>query len=214
MNIHQVAFEFRGKVRKTEAQVIILELAKKYPDETVQLGQLLALMAPPMKKAGNTFAWVAKAVASNKESRKYLRFVMCTGTMMVATDGSRLHAAPQTDKAPGLYDPKSGERIFNLFENYPDGEVPGDHPGKYPDWQRIVPRDRHAAEVELEYAQFANTVAVGVGDVWVPVEHWNAASRVYDRASFGDSVYLEGSNGEFAVIMPLRKEWVDKHRSN
>lgn len=213
MNIHQVAFEFRGKVRKTEAQTIILELAKKYPDETLQLGQLLALMAPPMKKAGNTFAWVASAV-SPKDIRRYLRFVMCTGTMMVATDGSRLHAAPCTDKAPGLYDPKSGERIHLLFENYPDGEVPSDHPGKYPDWQRIVPRDRCPGNVTLDHARLGGTAAVGASNTWIPADQWVTASNVCDRASFGDPVYLEGPAGELAVIKPYRRGWVAKHRSN
>lgn len=220
MNIHQIAFQNRGKVKKAEAARLILELAEQYPDAVQKLGLLLALHQPPAQKADSLFAWVAKAAAV-KDIRKYLQYVMCDGTTMVATDGTVLHAAPCTDKAPGLYDPKSGERVWLLECNYAQGETPAGHPGRWPDWRRIVPRPaarrmQDADPAQLGHLAMGKDPAVqGPNRTTIKQAQWLAATLRCNRVCWGekahvDSVYFEGPNGEQVVVMPFRETFVAK----
>lgn len=220
MNIHQIAFQNRGKVKKTEAARLILELAEQFPAAIPKLGLLLALHQPPAQKADSLFAWVAKAAAA-KDGRKYLQFVMCDGTTMVATDGTVLHAAPCTDKAPGLYDPKTGQRVWLLECNYAQGETPAGHPGRWPDWRRIVPRPgarsmRDADPAQLGHLAMGKDPAVqGPNRTTIKQAQWSAATLRCTRVCWGekphvDSVYFEGPNGEQAVVMPFRETFVAK----
>lgn len=220
MNIHQIAFTNRGKVKKAEAARLILELAEQFPDAIPKLGLLLALHQPPAQKADSVFAWVAKAVAA-KDIRKYLQYVMCDGTMAVATDGTVLHAAPCTDKAPGLYCPKTGERVWLLESNYAQGETPAGHPGCWPDWRRIVPRPGARAMQDADAAQLGHMLmgkdpaVQGPNRTRIKQTQWGAARLRCNRVHWGDtahvdSVYFEGPAGEFAVVMPFRKQFVEK----
>lgn len=219
MDLHQIAFQNRGKVKKAEAARLIIELAEQFPCATPKLGLLLALHQPPAQKADSTFAWVAKAAAA-KDIRKYLHYVMCDGATMVATDGGALHAAPCTDRAPGLYDPKSGERIWLLESSYAQGETPSGHPGRWPDWERIVPRPgardmRVADEGPLLHLRLASDPAVrGPNLTTIKQSQWVAATLRCTRVCWGaaahvDSVYFEGPNGERAVVMPFRKQYLE-----
>lgn len=216
MQLEQIAFTNRGKVKKDEAAKLIRELAVTYPSAVPKLGLLLALLQPPVVKAATTFAWVALACAK-KDVRQYLSYVMCDGTQMVATDGGRLHAAPCTDKAPGLYDPKTGERVWLLSQNYAEGETPSGHPGKFPDWQRIVPPVSHRSMQDvgdLKFNRLDKDSICTPGTSWYFSTQFDQVVKRCNRISEGDahveSAYLEGPNGERAVIMPLRRQALEK----
>ena len=219
MNLHQIAFLNRGKVTKTEAAKLIVELAADYPDAVPKLGLLMALHQPPTPKTSTAFAWVAKAVAGPKELCKCLQYIMCDGIQAVATDGTICLVAPCTDKAPGLYDPKTGERVWLLESNYPTpGDTPSGHPGKFPDWQRIMPRSRTLSNVEptsLSHRLFGKDPVVGVANgSWVKQTQWNNVTMRCNRISEGDkphvdALYFEGPNGEQAVVMPFRQNYIE-----
>lgn len=204
--LQQVAFESRGKVSKVDAARIIGDLAQTYPEAVPQLGRLLAVLQPAAKKAKDAFGWVAQA-AAKKDIRKYLNYVMCDGTQAVATCGSRMHIAP-CDKEPGLYDPKTGVKLYDLD---PSG---ANHPGKFPDWRRVVPNRTSLSDTatfELERTEWAGAPAVFAahGGSGMPEKHWAGATERCNRVHFGandwkDSIYFEGGNGERAVVMPFR----------
>lgn len=220
MDIHQIAFLNRGKVKKTEAARLILELAAQYPEAVPKLGLLLAIHQPPAPKADTPYAWVAKAVAL-KDMRFYLHYVMCDGVSMVATDGSVMHVAPCDGREPGLYDPKTGERVWLLTHHYADGETPAGHPGRFPDWRRVCPAvsDRQLSDVGsaiLLHGVFGkDPIVQGPNLSAVKQTQWCAATLRCNRVAWGntahdDSIYLKGPNGEQAVMMPFRKNALEK----
>lgn len=223
LNIHQIAFTNRGKIKKEEAAKLILELAAQYPDAVPKLGLLLALLQPPAQKADTVFAWVAKAVANQKELRKYLRYVMCDGQSLVATDGTMLFAAPCGDRAAGLYDPKTGEKIWLLECDYPEGETPSGHPGRWPEWQRVMsrPADRDLNDANTDSVTFGklqkDVTVRGPNGSTIKLTQWEAALLRCNRCDWGtaphsNSVYFEGSNGERSVVMPYRKKYLEEHQ--
>ena len=84
---------------------------------------------PNIKTAAkDNFAWVALAAAKN-DVRDYLNYVYVNEEHITATDGHRMHRAPNLDGlAPGFYHPngeKAGEPDWQLF----------------PDVDRIVPSE-------------------------------------------------------------------------
>lgn len=90
--------------------------------------KLYSFFMPPMpKKTKTAFDWVFQA-AGTEETRPYLHFVYVTedGSEMVATDGHRLHHAPNVhDLEPGFY---NSQRVKVDYTDQP-----------FPDWKRIVP---------------------------------------------------------------------------
>ncbi len=220
MELHQIAFTNRGKVKKAEAAKLILELAEEFPAAIPKLGLLLALHQPPAPKAATLFAWVAQACAGPKELRKYLQYVMCDGDHIVGTDGSACHVAPAEGRAAGLYDPKTGVSVWGLESEYPAGETPSGHPGRFPDWQRIMPPpvwgraliDLAPLSRRRHQVGTVRIVEIG-GSSWVPSGLLEAAELRCNRVRLAqrphvDSVYFEGPNGERAVIMPMREQWL------
>jgi hypothetical protein len=220
MNIHQIAILNRGKVKKTEAARLILELAEQYPDAVPKLGLLLALHQPPAPKADTPFAWVAKAVAV-KDLRSYLQYVMCDGVSMVATDGIVMHVVPCDGREPGLYDPKTGERVWLLAHHYAEGETPSGHPGRFPDWRRVCPvvsnrQLQDVASTSLRHGMLGkDPIVQGPNLSAVKQSQWCAVTLRCNRVAWGEtahveSIYLEGPNGEQAVMMPYRKNALEK----
>lgn len=113
---------------KAIAQGIIRDLAEQHPDSVRELAQLYAYFMPPKpKKPKTAFQWVS-AAAGVKDIRYYLNYVYVTAEHLTATDGHRLHRAPNTDNlAPGYYHPITGDLA---------------HPpeySKYPDTAQVIP---------------------------------------------------------------------------
>lgn len=130
------------KPNKRQAADMLKELAATIGDEhnLEGLAALYRYFLPPLPKglkaaAKDKWKWVTLPVDPN-EIRKYLRYVMADGKRICATDGHRVHCAPD-DREPGLYCPVMGEKIFDLT---PDANKPGNHPGRYPDVDRVMPQ--------------------------------------------------------------------------
>lgn len=217
--LDQIAFLNRGKVKKPEAAQLIRLLAERYPDAVPELGKLLALHGPATVGKKDAFGWVAQAVAGPKELRKYLRYVMCDGKNAVATDGSLMLVAPMPTAAPGLYDPKTGMRVWELFETLAD--VPDAHPGKFPDWGRVALANRRdfqdVATVDLRAVALGNTPSLRNGPTGTAFQEgfWRLATQKCDRVSFGqvahvDSIQFQNAEGFAAVLMPYRKNYLEK----
>lgn len=90
-----------------------------------QLDRLInyfAPLRPAMPKTADE--WVAKACATAKEVRYYLRYVHVMDGVAYGTDGNRLHWSP-TELADGFYDPAT--------------LLPCDIDTKFPDCSRVIP---------------------------------------------------------------------------
>ncbi len=96
-------------------------------DLLLGLARLYAHFLPkPGKRARTTWQWVAMAMAKD-DVRYYLNYVYVTEEEIVATDGHRLHIAPNVEGlTPGYYD-AAGNRI-----HAPDY-------ARYPDFKRVQP---------------------------------------------------------------------------
>jgi len=168
-------------------------------------------------KAKTPFAWVASACAKPTDLRRYLGYVMSDGLNIVATDGARMHVFPDTSLAPGLYDPKTGLRVWGLYENYAVGDLPGAHPGKFPDWRRVIPAPgaRSSSEIpELRVSRLGKEQVVSPGSSWFVARYWEAAasrcSSLIEGTPHVGSTLLTGDAGEQAVLMPLRQVALEK----
>lgn len=121
-----------NKPSRNEAYLKLLDLKERVPSEEYVIDLLINYFAPSVPKVPKTaFQWVAKAVADDRDIRKYLRYVHVLDGEMVATDGHRLHIA-KTNLANGFYDPKTG--------------LPAECDMKYPDIKRVTPT--HGESVE------------------------------------------------------------------
>ena len=123
---------------KAGAQDIIRDLAEQHPDSVRELARLYAYFMPPKPKKPKTpFQWVAMA-AGVKDIRYYLNCVYVTAEHLTATDGHRLHRAPNTDNlAPGYYHPTTGDLV---------------HPPEYsayPDTAKVIPAPGKSVPFEL-----------------------------------------------------------------
>lgn len=100
---------------------------------------ILSFVAPTMPKGKpkSLFAWVAKATGI-KDVRGYLRHVYCDGERILASDGHRLHSAPNADGLePGFYDPRTGHAI--------------ECNGQFPNVDRIMDTQSNAAQYPIKY---------------------------------------------------------------
>lgn len=212
--LYREAFKWRGKINKKDAEREVLELFKAHPDAREGLSKLLSFFADKTPKAKTIEGWVALA-AAKKDIRRYLSYVCATGTEIVATDGARLHLAPSS-LPRGLYDPVSFVKVFDLYEDCDGGKAEG-HPGKFPDYQRIIPRrDTHPlADAFLEAPPVRRGKMGMVIDVITPgfsqtffENQWRA---IADRCTHcalegpGHSALFEGPDGIKGVVMPLRE---------
>jgi hypothetical protein len=204
--LYAAAFNYRGKIKGWEAEQVVKGLAERHPEEHEELAKLLAFFMPKSPKGKTVEAWVASA-ASKKDIRVYLRFVCATGTELVATDGNRLHLAPGF-LPRGLYDPVSFVKLWDLYEDCET--VPSGHPGKFPDYRRIIPTRDTVPLAELETAVIEKQtlrVSQGPVDAYFLPELFEAAKLFCTRGSLLDSrspMLLEGEAGQIAVVSPQR----------
>lgn len=134
------------KPNKAAAQSILRDLYDKHAadlteTERRELGELYRWFMPAKPTKPRTeFDWVAKACAGPKEVRDYLRFIRVTADgdrhgVIEASDGHRLHRAPNRGRLPsGFYLP-NGEKVAELGEK------------QWPDFDRVIPDDRRAGQI-------------------------------------------------------------------
>lgn len=122
MQMHQSA----TRATRAEAYALIVDLKIKRRElDPEDLDSLLLYFAPPLpKKARTVEQWVAKAVASGKEARAYLRYLFVKDGIIMASDGHRAHRG-KTSLADGFYCPKTF--------------APVDFDGVFPDLDRVYP---------------------------------------------------------------------------
>lgn len=155
-------------------------------------------------KIRNTWEWVCAALAGKKDARWYLHYVHVTPDVIEATDGHRLHHAPNTDGLePGLYD-RAGVITNDPVEAYPptarvvnnamDYGVPADRATHEPrEYGEIVLLDVEGKYV-LPGNQYDEAVALGrPSKITVP-----------QRPNTGALLAFE--DGRIAVIMPYRND--------
>lgn len=206
-SLYADAFKYRGSVKKDEAETIVAALGERHPESRQELAMLLAYFMPKAPKGKTVEAWVGSA-AAKKDIRAYLRFVCATGSEIVATDGHVLHKAP-SELPRGLYDPVSMVKVWDLQEDCET--TPAGHPGKFPDYPRIIPKRQ---TVPLDWLPQdvidKGRLRVTQGDKsadFIPEQFELAASRCTRGSIDGpnDATLFEGDNGEVAVVMPLRE---------
>lgn len=206
-SLYAEAFKYRGSVKKDQAETIVTALGERHPESRQELAKLLAWFMPKAPKGKTVEAWVASA-AAKKDIRAYLRFVCATGSEIVATDGHVLHKAP-SELPRGLYDPVSMVKVWDLQEDCTT--LPPGHPGKFPDYPRIIPKRETAPLAWLPQEIIdKGRLRVTQGDKsadFIPEQFELAASRCIRGSIDGpnDSMLFEGDNGEVAVVMPLRE---------
>ena len=205
-SLYAEAFKYRGSVKRDEAETLVAALGERHPESRQELAMLLAYFMPKAPKGKTVEAWVASA-AAKKDIRAYLRFVCATGSEIVATDGRVLHKAP-SELPRGLYDPVSMVKVWDLQEDCE--KSPAGHPGKFPDYPRIIPkRDTVPLGWLPQEVISKGCLRVTQGDKtadFIPEQFELAASRCARGSIEGpnDSMLFEGDNGEVAVVMPRR----------
>lgn len=205
--MYAAAFKYRGKINKSEAETLVATLGERHPESREELAMLLAYFMPKAPRGKTVEAWVGSA-AGKKDIRKYLRYVCATGFEIVAADGHVLHKAPSF-LPRGLYDPVSMAKVWDLYEDC--AEMPEGHPGKFPDYPRIIPRrdTRLISELQTEVlAKGRMSVKQGEREAFFIPEQFERASQYCTRAGIAgpnDSMLLEGDAGQVAVVMPLRE---------
>lgn len=205
-SLYAEAFKYRGSVKRDEAETLVAALGERHPESRQELAMLLAYFMPKAPKGKTVEAWVASA-AAKKDIRAYLRFVCATGSEIVATDGHVLHKAP-SELPRGLYDPVSMVKVWDLQEDCE--KSPAGHPGKFPDYPRIIPkRDTVPLGWLPQEVISKGCLRVTQGDKtadFIPEQFELAASRCARGSIEGpnDSMLFEGDNGEVAVVMPRR----------
>lgn len=140
------AAKFDKRTTKYEAYNIIREVINQHGTVTdYDLAKLYQFFMPPVPKQKNDFDWVYQAVGT-EEARYYLNYVYVDDTVMVATDGHRLHLAPNPELANGFYD-KMQNKI--------------DIDATFPDYTRVIP---HISDGKLHTWERSSAVVVDSSD--------------------------------------------------
>lgn len=208
---------FHGqRTKKADLQQLIEEIAECAERGEVptykQLGAIYSALIPPTKitKPKTPFEWVAMAVADNKDTRQYLRYVWVSEGRIVGCDGHRLHVAPNEEAsalAPGFY--------------YPDGR-PATVDAKYSDIMRIRPNNPDIATpveplslrpINYKNAKYGTAAILAVDDEGNPQYRVNAkylsaalvglTNPIALRADNSGPMRIDSDNGCWAVIMPI-----------
>ena len=190
--------------------------------DPVALAELYRYFMPKSttKKAGtDNWTWVAQA-CDPKDHRIALRYIHVTPAHYEATDGHRIHRAPNIEGlTPGLYVP-SGDMAFSESD-----------PGrpKWPDMERVMPARDRQCSVDIGRGDVVPAPSVAGGHAYVidlpddgtyPGRH-NAYSKKYiDQALAGASTpadikwlfsetHQDGAatlayGSRLAVVMPCR----------
>lgn len=157
-----------------------------------------------LKKDATLFDWVALAVAPAKDLRDYLQFVYCDGDYIVATDGYRIHIAPNNDGLEvGYYCPRTATPVTHIQE-------------KYPDYWRVVPSTDLAPNTTDTQTEFHSVVMkrnivqiIGVPSYVFEDQLLQATDQRDSVVRFNpkdehQAIRVDNSDGSLAVIMPVR----------
>lgn len=191
------------------------------PDEVgLDLARLYAHFLPPLPKRPKTaFDWCAKAMAKN-DVRHYLNFVHVTTDEIQATDGHRLHIAPNTDRLePGYYGAEGVRLHAPEYSRFPDTQrvrPTPDREGRR--WYVLAAADLKTGSMTPEKGNVLHWYELPTHDDESPQRvHINKAyldalvsmdpsERVrFNVGGMGDSVLVELSGDRLAVLMPLRQ---------
>lgn len=135
---------FAASCRKAEKRKVqkLLEQFFNMPEldsYKIELAEAYNYFMPAkVAKPKSVFDWVALAVSTDK-IRPFLCNVYCDGINIVATDGARLHLAPNDGRAIGFYCPITGNKI-DLGEYYKNS---------FPDYRRVIPHDDGCEPYEM-----------------------------------------------------------------
>lgn len=188
------------KPNKKEAHEIVRELISKGALTGHEAAALYAYFMPSVPARPKTpEQWVARAVAVN-DVRAYLKYLYSDGKRLIASDGHRLHLCP-TELPEGYYD-------TNLQP------LDSKNMGKYPDVDRVTPKDGETHTVtaeQLQVEEFGKPVTYVYRlphGVMVNKKYWDDAASHLETTTYlvGESraVRIDYEDGRLAVIMPLR----------
>ena len=198
------------KPKKAVAQQILRELAEKHPDSAHELAELYTYFMPPKpKKARTVWEWVTLAMAV-QDVRDYLNYVHVTADWLTASDGHRLHRAPNTDGLEPGYYLANGDKAHDLSAM------------TYPEVERVIPKSEGAKTIWLE-AEPTDVVEAGAAGWAVRLPEYaksRGLSLAYLRnalaldaypqvlqwqpGSGNDAVRFDLDGGRLAVVMPMR----------
>ena len=165
------ALQQHRKVKKEEAQSVIKDIYRNYPELKEQMAMLYSYFMPAMpKRAGTMFEWVAKATYT-KDVRQYCRFVYCDGSFLIGIDGHRLHYAPADGREVGYYHPITGDKV--------------QEDTRFLDWQRLIPpADKESRKVDCLLSDLH------------AVQDYKTPCLVIEGSKFNRQYVLEALNGE------------------
>ena len=191
------------------------------PDEvSLDLARLYAHFLPPLPKRPKTaFDWCAKAMAKS-DARYYLNFVHVTADEIQATDGHRLHIAPNVGGLePGYYGAEGVHLHGPKYSKFPDTQrvrPTPDREGRK--WYTLAAGDLKTGSVVPEKGNVLHWYELPTHDdeslerVHINKAYFDAlvsmepSERVHiNVGGMGDSVLVELSGDRLAVMMPLRQ---------
>jgi len=202
--------KYRHKApKKDEVFDHIKELVKAGtlpPEEAAILYAYFLPKGGANKKDLSTEQWVALAVGK-KDIREYLNYMYSDGKRLMASDGHRLHVAPDVGLPAGYYD-SALNRVAHL-----DGV-------SYPDVDRVIPADtdqREYREVTLSSLPVEDSGTKAFKTIYrmptgqgIQTKYLNEAVGKVERftyssgAELGGAIKITHSDGRIAVIMPVR----------
>jgi hypothetical protein len=193
-NVADIAGRADGTKKPTKAQAykmyvdVLRDLECGATAGPEHLAALYAFFAPSGREAKpkTPFQWVALAVAGKKDGREPLRFVHVEPTRMVATDGHRIHIAPNVGGLePGFYD-VAGVRV-----HAPDWN-------KYPDVDRVTP--------QLSSREtFNDRTAAGSAAYWAHPMHVDSPEQGVQEDNSGGPVRYVQMPGCLVGVPPRRE---------
>lgn len=186
------------------------------------LARLYAHFLPSLPKRPKTaFDWCAKAM-SKDDVRHYLRYVYVTDEEIMATDGHRLHIAPNADNLePGFYGAEGVRLHPPSYSAYPDTKRVRPSPdADNRTWYTVTIKDLkiggrtssaknegvlHWYELPTHDEESPQRVQINKAyfDALVSMDP-NEPIRI-NTGSMSASVLVELSGGRLAVMMPLRQ---------
>jgi hypothetical protein len=116
-------------------------------DATLLVAQILQKSSKKAVGTKSPFAWVAKGCTDPKERRGAMAYVLRTEDGdLVSTNGRTIMIAKddQADRAPGLYDRKTG--LFVCADGDPN--IPNQGNGNFPNYKQCIPNGYPLATIE------------------------------------------------------------------
>ena len=168
------------------------------------------------KKAKTVFQWVARAVSTD-DVRKFMQVVLVEENRMAATDGRRLHVAPNIDKLPAGKYSADGRYLCSLDST---------DCGTFPNIDRVIP---DTADMQFAWVETPSQLTAEPGSNRTdlqPIEHDEAWTISFNRTFLEDASYHDGTiiisasapdkativtptdapKDMYAVIMPMAKQ--------